>query len=591
MPSKTLTHAVRRATRRARAVEIERALLQGGARGLAAATAALLLAAALLALLRPSAPLGDEARIAALALATALAASGLGVGLARGLARRATPLEAAFALDRALGLEASIPAALELEGSSSPLAQLSVLRAREALEEADLARIFPRKTTAVAFEAALLLSGAAALALVIHDESAPLPPLPFGPAAFARTPPDEVAAARSASRVLALSARELAPRARETDAPLGEAGPATRAVREVEKTARALARGTPDRKATLARLASARGVIESERMAGLGDALASAASALEASPALKGLARALVEGDRPGTDAIRERARDLAERARAGTLGDEAEQSIASAAARAARALDGTPGGKDAKAALEQLSRKLDESAPGDEKAAAAQRLGDALAKARAAAASDEVAARSLGALEDARDALRGERRASPREEGEGREEGKPGAGGLARATDKKPARPRGGTGGGKSSSGEKKETKDATEGGSGERRDAARRDGDPMKGAGLGPRVAGKGGSNEERKPDSPLPDDERPGPGMTASLAGILGERGASLFFAISGLASGSAPTDRQRELLREFRRSEEEALERELVPLDERRLVRRYFDALSSEDSHEK
>lgn len=582
----TLRALASRASRRASWLALERSLLRETTRGLAAAVVTLLGAAAILAVVRPVAPLGDQARTVALAVGAALVASSVALGAKRGLERRTTHLEAAFALDRSLRLDGALPAALELEDDLRPFARLAVAATLERARGADLARAVPRTPPPESGAAPWLALATLALAFLVASRHAPTEPLPR-PMTVPHRPASERRDLAEAAAVLSTAAVALAPFAHDAEGELGATGPASAALEELDGLARRWARGTTTATGALGGIAQARGRIESTRAEGLAAALEAAGSALAEAPASAGLARALAEGD---GRAIRDKGRALAEQLRSGALTEDARAQVATAAERAARALEGAGQSSEARSALENFGRALDQAKSPDEQAQAATDAADSLAKARAQAAADQVAQRALDALDEARDAARGQRRpddSSKPGEG-GRANGQPRAGekappSVGDSLAKKSASSRGPGRDGNAGGSEKREGSQPGSGSGAD--DRAGKRGDPA-GSGLGSHVAGKGGTNEEEAPGGEKAENaDEPG-GATSTLAGLLGSRGASAIFAVRGLARGEAHEPRQQDVLQDYRRTEEAALEHELVPVDRRRLVRRYFETIGRE-----
>lgn len=571
----------RRASRRARLLALERSLLREATRALGVSVALLLAAAAALALLDLRAPAGDEARIAALAAAGALVASGLALGVKRGLERRTTDLEAAFALDRWLGLAGALPAALELEARPEPFARLAVEAVLERARGVDLAGALPRTAPPEAPAAPWLFLATLALAFLVGTRPALPEPLPRVEPAKPR-PEAERRDLADAATVLARAAGALAPEARDVEASLGSVGAAGLAVAELDRLGRRLARGTTTAAGALAGIADARGRIEAAREPGLAEGLEAAGEALALAPAAAPLARGLAAGD---ARAVREAGRDLAEQLRSGALTEDARAQVAAAAGRAARALEGSGSGADARATLENLGRALDQAKDPGREAEAATSAADALARARESARAEQVAQRAQDALDEARDAARGRKpaddRSKPGEGGRANGEPRPGReapsskedGGLAR----KGSGDRGGRDGGAGGHEERAGTQPGSGSGADER---PGNKGDPA-GSGLGSHVAGKGGTNEEDASGGARPDASPEATGAPSTLRGLLGSRGASAVFAVRGVARGEALAPRSRDLVQDYRRTEEAALDRELVPADRRRLVRRYFE----------
>jgi hypothetical protein len=527
----TLGDFARRAARRRARLVLESELLRRTTLGLAFAVLVLLATLAALVVTGTEAPLGDELRLAALALAAAAVAASASLAVARTLAGWPSPLAAVLEVERALGTGGRLAAAVELEGRSGPFARLAVQDARAEAGKVDLARALPRRAPSETPAAPVLGVAALALALALATRATPAPAPPFGPAAREAQPAANRPRVKEAARLLATRARSLAAQEGGRDAAL-----------ELARTALELEAGSTE-PAALARMARARGKLEAARSPGLGDALGNAATSLAESPALRDLARALSRGDRA---AIEEKAGMLAERLRESALDEEASARSRSAAARGAQALAGTPGANEARAKLDALANAPD----GGPRAQAATEAGDALAKAAEQARRDEALADAGRALDEARGAATGTR--PPKEDA---------------------PRAEGGT-----SPGDRK-GKDVPGGGNartGEKREAPNREA-----GGDGPHVAGKGGTNDVEKGASRI--EQAPASGShTAALRGLVGERGASAVLAAEGYAEG-ASSNEHRAVLQEYKRTEEEALDREPLPLDRRRLVKRYFEAL--------
>ena len=504
----TLGDFARRAARRQARLLLESELLRRTTLGLALAVALLLGTLAVLAGTGAEAPLGDELRLAALALGAAALATSASLAVARALVGWPSPLAAVQEVERVLGTGGRLAAALELEDRSEAFARLAVRDARAESGKIDLARALPREAPPEGLAAPVLGLAALVLAFVLATRATPAPAPPFGPAARDTHPAANRPQVKEAARLLAVRARELAAKEGGRDAAL-----------ELARAALELEAGSTEQ-AALARMARARGKLEAARSPGLGDALGDAAASLAESPALRDLARALSRGDR---SSIEEKAGTLARRLRENALDDEASARARSAAARGAQALAGAPGAGEAREKLDALANAPD----GEPRAQAATEAGDALARA------------ATGTRPPEEDAPRAESGASP-----GGQKGKDVPGG------------------GNARTGEKREVPNREAGGD-------------------GPRVAGKGGTNDVEK--GPTRVDGRPESGShTAALRGLVGERGASAVLAAEGYAEGASSSE-HRAVLQEYRRTEEEALDREPLPLDRRRLVKRYFEAL--------
>lgn len=527
----TLGDFARRAARRQARLLLESELLRRTTLGLALAVALLLGTLAVLAGTGAEAPLGDELRLAALALGAAALATSASLAVARALVGWPSPLAAVQEVERVLGTGGRLAAALELEDRSEAFARLAVRDARAESGKIDLARALPREAPPEGLAAPVLGLAALVLAFVLATRATPAPAPPFGPAARDTHPAANRPQVKEAARLLAVRARELAAKEGGRDAAL-----------ELARAALELEAGSTEQ-AALARMARARGKLEAARSPGLGDALGDAAASLAESPALRDLARALSRGDR---SSIEEKAGTLARRLRENALDDEASARARSAAARGAQALAGAPGAGEAREKLDALANAPD----GEPRAQAATEAGDALARAAEQARRDEALADAGRALDEARHAATGTR---PPEEDAPRAESGASPGGQ-KGKDV--------PGGGNARTGEKREVPNREAGGD-------------------GPRVAGKGGTNDVEK--GPTRVDGRPESGShTAALRGLVGERGASAVLAAEGYAEGASSSE-HRAVLQEYRRTEEEALDREPLPLDRRRLVKRYFEAL--------
>jgi hypothetical protein len=563
MPSdepNSLAAFARRAAWRETTLMLRSELLARATLGLAVATSALLATVGALAWTRAEAPLGDEARIAALAVAAAALASSLTIALGRAMAAWPGPLDALLRVEAANGTRARLAAALELEESPAPFARLAVLEAREAAARIDLTRLLPFEAPREATAAPALLVACGALAFLAATTPAPPPRIPLGAAADEPIHRDaETAAVKRAARLLARRAVELAARPGGHDA----AAELARAARELEAGSTA--------RAALARLATVRGTLEAGRAPDLGEALDRASAALASARPFSDLARSLGSASPP---AVAESGAALARRLREDGLGDEEGTAAWRGAARAAQALAGTPGGQEARKGLDALARSLENGAraPASQQAAgdAAQAATDALARASERAMREDATDRADRALDEARDAAAGK----PTTESGANKAVAPGA--LARSAEPRPP----GDGSPRASGGPGEKQAPQAPGGGNAR--AGERRGTPNRQAGGdGPRVAGKGGSNDTETPSGEAPAAE-PG-GETASLRGLVGERGASAVLAVEAIARGAASTGAERGALEHYLRTEEEALDRESIPLDRRRLIRRYFEAL--------